>query len=141
VPAARRRRAAATVGLIAMLFVAVGAVALTGRPDAVVRVFAIVALIAAALLGLISWGLLRSVRLDATAAAEANLDAAIEQALAESGDLSCGCGHDHDPSQMHVQTGCAHDGSGTDCEHDCDTCALAALRPSPTATRAERLPR
>jgi hypothetical protein len=145
VPAARRRRAAATVGLLAMLFVAVGAVALTGGPDATVRVFAIVALVAAGALALISWGLLHSVRLDvatdAAIAAEASLDAAIEQALAESGRTSCDCGHDHDASEMHVQKGCAHDGAGTDCAHDCDTCALAALRPSPTATRAERLPR
>lgn len=143
VPAARRRRAAATVGLLAMLFVAVGAVALTGGPDATVRAFAVVALVAAGLLVLISWGLLHSVRLDAATdaatAAEASLDAAIERALADSGSASCGCGHDHDPAEMHVDAGCAHDGRGETCAHDCDTCALAALRPSPTTPRRERI--
>ena len=134
-----------------MLFIAVAAVALTGSPAAAVRVFAIVALITAALLGLISWGLVHSVRIDAADAAGSRLDAAIEQALADSGGMSCGCGHDHDMSEMHVRGGsaageaaygapvCAHDGSGDDCAHNCDTCALAALRPSPKRPRAERL--
>jgi hypothetical protein len=148
VPPARRRRAAATLGLFAALFLAVAAVALTGGPATAVRVFAIVALGTAVLLGLISWGLLHSVRVDA---AGAGLDAAIEQALAENGGVSCGCGHDHDMSEMHVQGGaaaaCEHDGTGVECPSggppacggDCDTCALAALRPSPNRPRAERL--
>ena len=144
VPVSRRRHAAATLGLFAMLFIAVGAVALTGGQTPVLRVFAIIALVTAALLGLVSWGLVHSIRIDA---ADAELDAAIEQALAESGGVSCGCGHDHDPAELHVDTGCAHDGAGTDCAHDCDTCALSALRsspalrPSPTTTREERLSR
>jgi hypothetical protein len=142
IPPARRRRAAATLGLFAMLFLAVAAVALTGGPAAAVQVFAIVALLTAVLLGLIAWGLAHSVRIDAAAT---GLDAAIEQALAENGGMSCDCGHDHDMSEMHVQGGtaasCAHDGSGIECEHNCDTCALAALRPSPNRPRAERLAR
>jgi len=140
IPPARRRRAAATLGLFAMLFLAVAAVALTGGPAAAVQVFAIVALLTAVLLGLIAWGLAHSIRIDAAAT---GLDAAIEQALAANGGVSCGCGHDHDMSEMHVDRGaaCAHDGSGADCAHDCDTCALAALRPSPNRPRAERLPR
>jgi hypothetical protein len=138
IPPARRRRAAATLGLFAMLFLAVAAVALTGGPAAAVQVFAIVALVTAVLLGLIAWGLAHSIRIDAAAS---GLDAAIEQALAESGGVSCDCGHDHDMSEMHVQGGpaCAHDGNGVECEHNCDTCALAALRPSPNTPRAERL--
>ena len=59
----------------------------------------------------------------------------------------CGCGHDHDPDEMHVTNGrhgsadesCAHDGSGTDCTHNCVSCVMRALRPSPTHTREERL--
>jgi hypothetical protein len=150
IPPARRRRAAATLGLFAMLFLAVAAVALTGGPAAAVQVFAIVALVTAVLLGLIAWGLVHSVRLDAAAS---GLDSAIEQALAASGGMSCDCGHDHDMSEMHVRGGsaaasgeaahgspaCAHDGSGADCAHDCDTCALAALRPSPNKPRSERI--
>jgi hypothetical protein len=136
IPPARRRRAAATLGLFTMLFLAVAAVALTGGPAAAVRVFAIVALVTAVLLGLISWGLVHSVRIDAAAT---GLDAAIEQALAANGGMSCDCGHDHDMSEMHVQGACEHDGKGIECGHDCDTCALAALRPSPNRPRAERL--
>lgn len=123
-----------------MLFLAVAAVALTGGPAAAVQVFAIVALVTAVLLGLIAWGLAHSIRIDAAAT---GLDAAIEQALAANGGVSCDCGHDHDMSEMHVQGGtapaCSHDGAGDDCAHDCDTCALAALRPSPSKPRAERL--
>jgi hypothetical protein len=126
IPPARRRRFAATLGLFAMLFVAVGVVAFSGSPTAVVRIFAVVALVAAGLNGLIAWGLLHSVRIDARPARAAQA-------------AGCGCGHDHDVSEMHVAGSCAHDGAGLDCGHDCDACALAALRPSPTASRSERL--
>jgi hypothetical protein len=62
----------------------------------------------------------------------------------------CGCGVEHDPDEMHFvdgegqhlsgkSFGCAHDGRGTDCAHSCDTCVLATLRPSPHATRAQRM--
>lgn len=144
IPPTQRRRAAATLGLFTVLFLAVGAVALTGGPDVVVHVFAIIALVTAVLLGLMAWGLAHSVRLDGAReralAADAELNAAIEQALAEHGGASCGCGHDHDPSEMHItdaEPACESDGA--DCDHSCDTCALAALRPSPTTPRAERL--
>ena len=54
--------------------------------------------------------------------------------------ISCGCGHDHDPDELHVTDGgCAHDGRGTDCTHNCDSCVLASLRPSPTTSRSARL--
>lgn len=125
IPPARRRQVAATLGLFATLFVAVGAVACTRLDDAAVRVFAVVALVTAALLALIGWGLAHSVRVDATAPAHHG--------------SACGCGHDHDVSEMHVTGGCAHDGTGVGCDRDCDSCALAALRPSPTTTRSERL--
>jgi len=138
VPIARRRTAAATLALFAVLFLAVGAVAATGTGTGVVRAFAAVALLVAVVLGLLAWGVAHSVKLDL---AEQRLDAAIEQAVAAHGGtaLACGCGHDHDPDELHVTDACAHDGAGETCEHDCETCVLAALRPSPTTTRAERL--
>jgi hypothetical protein len=138
----RRRRLAATLGLFAALFVTVGVVAATGAgttPGAIA--FSAIALTMAALLGLMAWGVTHSVRLDM---AEERLDKAIEEAVAArggaAGDLACGCGHDHDADEMHV-TGepCAHDGTGLECAHSCDTCVLSALRPSPTRSRAQRL--
>lgn len=140
IPIERRRHFAATLGLLAVLCVAVGVVASTGRTPGIVRVFSAVALLVAAFLGLTAWGVAHSVKIDL---AEHRLDAAIEGAVASSGagtDLSCGCGHDHDIDEMHVtDASCAHDGLGTECAHSCDTCVLAALRPSPTRSRAERL--
>ena len=136
-PIGRRRQLAATLGLFAMLFVAVGAVAATGRSTAAVRAFSAVALVVAALLALIAWGVLHSVRVDL---AEQRLDAAIEQAVRTSGMTSCDCGHEHDPNELHVTDACAHDGAGVDCTHTCETCVLTAMRPSPSRTRAERLP-
>jgi hypothetical protein len=126
IPPARRRQLAATLGLFGMLFVAVGVVAFSGTPTPVVRVFAAVALVAAALLGLIAWGLLHSVRIDARPVRAGHAS-------------GCACGHDHDVSEMHVTDACEHDGTGVGCGRDCDSCALTALRPSPTATRADRL--
>jgi hypothetical protein len=136
IPIDRRRQLAATIGLFAVLFVAVGAVAATGRATAIVRVFSAVAILAAVLLGLIAWGVLHSVTADL---ADADLDAAITDAITspngglagESTGLSCGCGHDHDAAERHV--------SGTDCAHSCDACLFTALRPSPSRSRAERL--
>jgi hypothetical protein len=140
---ARRRHFAATLGLFAALFVAVGVVATTGggsTPGAV-RAFSAIALAMAVLLGLMAWGVTHSVRLDL---AEQRLNKAIEEAIAARGatvsDLVCGCGHDHDADEMHV-TGesCAHDGTGIECAHSCESCVLASLRPSPTRSRAQRL--
>jgi hypothetical protein len=91
----------------------------------------------AALLALTAWGVMHSVKVDL---AEQSLDAAIEASMHERGDINCGCGHDHDPNEMHVRSdGCAHDGSGVDCTHDCQTCVLATMRPNPTKSRAARL--
>ena len=137
VPISARRKLAATLGLFTMLFVAIGAVAATGRGTDAAPVFSGVALGVAVLLGLIAWGVHRSIRIDL---ADRDLDAAIEQTMAARGRSMCDCGHDHDPNELHaVHAGCAHDGSGTVCAHDCETCVLAAMRPSPTRTRAERL--
>lgn len=128
VPVRGRRQFAATLLLFATLFVAIGAVAATGGGTAAAPVFSAIALAIAVLLGLVAWGLLRSVKLDL---AEQRLDAAIEQAVAASGGALCSCGHDHDPDEMHVSTdACAHDGTGSACAHDCETCVVAALRSS-----------
>ncbi|PZS13529.1 MAG: hypothetical protein DLM57_16325 [Pseudonocardiales bacterium] len=140
IPIARRRQLAATLGLFAVLFVAVGVVAATGTTTpGIVRVFSAIALGVAVLLGTVAWGVTHSVKLDR---GEVGLDAAIADAVrSHSGSgRACGCGHDHDPDEMHVSAEtCAHDGTGTDCTHSCDTCMLAALRPSPTLSRAERV--
>jgi hypothetical protein len=140
IPVERRRRSAATLGLISMLFVTVGIVALTGTTPGVVRVFSSISLGIAALLALMAWGIAHSVKLDL---AEGRLDAAIDAAVTQLGGsaVGCGCGHDHDPDEMRVSAAapCAHDGAGTDCAHNCDTCALQALRPSPTTPRSRRL--
>jgi hypothetical protein len=141
----KRRQVAATLGLFAMLFIAIGAVAATGATTAIVKGFVVVALILAVLLGLMAWGVLHSIKLDLT---DRELDAAIEAAVKASGRSMCDCGHEHDPDELHFVDGegkhltgikCAHDGSGVDCSHSCDTCVLAAMRPSPARTRAQRL--
>jgi hypothetical protein len=154
IPIEKRRHAAATVGLFAALFVAIGAVAATGRTSAAAPVFSVLALVLALVLGMIAWGITRSVRIDL---AEARLDAAIEATLADRPEYQtlCNCGHDHDPTVLHVvddddaeapahddaahDDACAHDGDGALCAHDCSTCVLTALRPSPNHTRAERM--
>jgi hypothetical protein len=152
----KRRQLAATLGLFAMLFIAVGAVAATGAETAIIKTCVVVALLVAVLLGLMAWGVLRSVKLDA---ADRRLDAAIEQAVRAQGGQMCDCGHEHDPDELHFTDGegqhltgqaCAHDGTGADCAHSCDTCVLASLRPagateprrpSPAPRRPSPLPR
>ena len=54
IPIAKRRRAAATLGLFATLFVAVGAVAATGGGSSAAPVFTGVAIVIAVLLGMTS---------------------------------------------------------------------------------------
>jgi hypothetical protein len=141
IPVDKRRRLAATVGLFAVLFVAVGVVATTGSSPGVVRVFSAVSLGVAAVLALAAWGIAYSVKVDL---AEQRLDAAIAASVGELGrdEISCGCGHEHDPDELHVvDAGCEHDGRGVGCTHSCDTCVLATLRPSPTTSRSARLPK
>jgi hypothetical protein len=137
----KRRQLAATLGLFAMLFIAVGAVASTGATSGLMKAFVVVSLLVAVFLALLAWGVLRSVRLDV---ADRRLDAAIEAAVVASGRQMCDCGHEHDPDELHfvdgegqhvtgrhAATACAHDGTGSDCSHSCDTCVLAALRSAP----------
>lgn len=112
------------MGLFAALFAAVGIVATTGNGPGVVLVFAAIALFVAVLLALAAWGVAHSIRRDLAAR---RLDEAISEVLARN-PQPCGCGHDHDASEMHVRAACDHDGTGVDCEHNCDTCELAALR-------------
>ncbi|MEO9139195.1 MAG: hypothetical protein ABI345_09020 [Jatrophihabitans sp.] len=126
IPIHKRRQLAATLGLFSVLFIAVGAVAATGAGTAVVRTFVIVALAVAIVLALMGWGVTCSVRADL---AESRLDAAIEDAVAAQGGIPCGCGHDHDPSVLHVPDDpCDRDGHGSGCTHSCTTCVLATLR-------------
>jgi hypothetical protein len=129
VPIERRRRLAATLGLFAVLFVAVGAVATTGH-DNVVLAFAGIAFLVALVLGLAAWGVVHSIRIDAAAR---HLDDAIGEVMSRGGQ-TCACGHDHDPSEMHVTDRPAC-GAPTDaaCEHNCDVCEHLldrAVRPS-----------
>ena len=125
VPVAQRRRMAATLGVFAVLLLAVGIVSVAGPDVPAAPVFAVIAFVAAVLLALVAWGMLRSVRIDE---ADAQLDAAIVSAVAASGRQMCDCGHEHDPGELHVTDACAHDGTGAACTHDCETCVLAALR-------------
>jgi hypothetical protein len=132
----KRRQLAATLGLFAMLFVAVGAVAATGADTALIKAFVMVALVTAVVLALIAWGVLRSVKLDQV---DNRLDAAIEAAVRAGGGQMCDCGHEHDPDEMHVVDApvieaCSHDGTGADCAHSCDTCVLASLRTAAAAS-------
>lgn len=142
-PVDKRKQLAATLGLFASLFIAVGAVAATGPGTAAIRAFVVIALVVGILLALMGWGVVHSVRVDS---ADRTLDAAIEQAVAAApqrfGQL-CNCGHEHDPTELHITDAepapCQHDGGGAACAHDCASCVLGSLRPSPTQTRAERL--
>jgi hypothetical protein len=138
----KRKQLAATLGLFAMLFVAVGAVAGTGAHTAVVKAFIVIALVVAVVLALLAWGVLRSVRDDL---AEQRLDAVIEQTVRAHGRSLCDCGHEHDPDELHVVDGearhvtgsrCASDGAGVDCAHSCDACVLGSLRLEPAAAFA-----
>jgi hypothetical protein len=91
VPIDRRRRAAATAGLIAVLLVAAGIMPWVGPAPSVLRVLATIVLVAALPVGLVAWGLLRSIRADR---AEARLDAAIAAAVADACTSVDACTHD-----------------------------------------------
>lgn len=140
VPVEKRKQLAATLGLFSVLFVAVAAVSATGPGTVTIRVFMTVAVLAAVVLALMAWGVVASIRVES---AHAELDAAIEATVGR-GRL-CDCGHEHDPDELHITDAepeaatCAADGRGHDCAHSCDTCVLAAMRPSPNRSRAERL--
>lgn len=126
IPIAKRRQVLLVLGLFALLFAAVGIVAMTGSAPGMVRVFGVVALVVAVLDGLAAWGVAHSIRIDR---AEQRLDAAIRETLAAHGGAGvlCDCGHEHDPDELHVSDDargdtCAHDGAGDGCAHDCATC-------------------
>jgi NhaP-type Na+/H+ or K+/H+ antiporter len=112
------------VGVFAALFLTIGAVAVTGSGVASV-VYAVLGFVVGAVLGLLAWGLLRTISIDV---ASELLDRELEHAVAASGANMCGCGHEHDPDELHVTDACAHDGAGAACSHDCATCVLAGLR-------------
>lgn len=137
VPRGKRRQLGAVLALFAALFLGVGAVALVGEGGAAVTALAAVAILVSVVLALTAWGLLRSIRLedrqDAAAQLDASIDAAITEALAAQGYGSmCSCGHEHDPTELHVTDAqpCARDATGEACAHDCESCVLAAMRPS-----------
>jgi hypothetical protein len=111
-----RRRAAATSGLLAVLLGAVGAAPWVGSAPGAVRAVSTLALGAAVVVGLVAWGLLTSVGTDA---AESRLDASVVSAIASAGFAGCGCGHEHDPDEMHVSAACR---SGRTCTHGCAAC-------------------
>lgn len=115
--------------MFAALFTAIGVVAAFGGNSAAAPFFCICALVIAVLLALMAWGVTRSIRIDTTAA---QLDQAIEQVVSSHGGQLCDCEHEHDPSELHITDAesCAHDGTGAACTHDCQTCVLAALRPT-----------
>jgi hypothetical protein len=137
VPKARRKQLSATFVIFAVLFAAVGAVALAGQGGAAIAAFAGLGFAIALVLLLAAWGLLHTVRVDerqeAAAQLDASIDAAITEALAAQGYGSlCNCGHEHDPTELHITDAepCSHDGTGAACSHDCESCVLAAMRPS-----------
>jgi hypothetical protein len=123
VPASRRRRAARSAGLLAFVLLAVFLVVWLRPAPVVFRLFATLALLGAIFLGLITWALLRSLRLDTR---EARLDAAVMDALADAGGPDCG--HDHDPTEMHVTDAEPSCGAGAACDHTCAECVLARSR-------------
>lgn len=140
IPVGKRKHMAAVLGLFAVLFVAVGAVAATGASSAALQVFVAVAIVAGLLLALMSWGIMRSVTLERSGA---DLDALITEAVERSGGSMCDCGHEHDPTELHVTDDpCEKDGHGHECTHTCETCVLQTLRrPSPGARRPSPTPR
>jgi hypothetical protein len=137
IPTAKRRQLATILGGFAALFLIVGVVGAvattrTGVPGSALALAA-VALGVGVLLALMSWGLLHSARLQARAeqahAVDAQLDAAIESTLRAGGGQLCDCGHEHDPTELHVTDDpCEHDGAGHLCSHTCDSCVLQTLR-------------
>jgi hypothetical protein len=138
IPIPKRRQLAATFGLFATLSLTMGLVAASGGSSGVIIAFSVLTICFAVLLALMAWGVLHSVTIDLR---EQRLDEAIEATIRENGlaGQMCSCGHEHDPTELHITDACEHDGSGAACAHDCDTCVLKSLRPSPSQTRAERL--
>jgi hypothetical protein len=91
VPIERRRRAGVVAGLIAALLVVAGVMPWVGPAPSVLRVMATIGLVAGGLVGLVGWGMLRSIHADQS---EARLDAAIAAAVAEACTSVDTCTHD-----------------------------------------------
>ena len=116
---------ALTLAFFCALFLAIGAVSLTGRGEASEFAFAALAFALAIGLGVVAWGMHRSVQIDQ---AELALDTAVQGTLARRGQV-CDCGHDHEPNELHVTDAeCAHDGAGIECAHNCELCLLGGRR-------------
>ena len=136
VPETQRRTSAYVSGGMAVLMAVIAVLPWLTDAPAAVRLFAVVAAFAAVLLGLVSWGLLHSLRSDA---AEADLDATLSSAASAAGFGCTGCGHDHDLDEMTVTDHDADDaasrpqesaaaGCGASeaaCAHDCAACVLS----------------
>src|ERR1700729_1575505 len=90
IPIARRRRAAALLGVLAVFLVAVGVLPWTAEASTGVRAVAGVVIVAAVLVALVAWGLLHSTVLDERRQAEAEFDATLIEAAGPAG--ACGCG-------------------------------------------------
>lgn len=99
---------AAVLAGFALLLLAIGAVSVSATDTTAGPVFAAVAFAAAALLGLMTWGLVHSTRPRPARAVQ-----------------FCTCDHDHDPAEQGISDTCGTD----DCAHDCASCVLAASRP------------
>lgn len=98
---------AAVLSGFAVLLLAIGAVSVSATGTTAGPVFAAVAFVAAALLAMITWGLIHSTRPQRVGPAQ-----------------FCTCDHDHDPAEQGISDTCGTD----DCAHDCASCVLAASR-------------
>jgi hypothetical protein len=126
VPAAQRRAAALMASVFAVVLLVVGITPWLRDSPSLLRGLAVVVLVVALALGLIAWGLLRSVAMDR---AESLVDAAVEAAVEAAGQQMCSCGVAHDPDEMHITEpkidGCAPTDAA--CTHSCATCVLARV--------------
>jgi hypothetical protein len=118
VPLERRRRAAWLAASLAASMVVIFVLAWVRPAPGVIRLFAAVALVGAGMLGLMTWGVVRSMRSD-------QVHAAVDAAIVATGAVTCDCGHEHDPDELHVtDAACAPEGAS--CDHSCATCLHAA---------------
>jgi hypothetical protein len=113
-------------GSVAVVLAVCGILPWTADTAAVVRGLAAVVLLGAITTALVAWGLLRSISVDRHRLAEADFDSVLIEAAGSAG--ACGCGHTHDPDELHITDACEHDGAGVACEHNCESCVLTALR-------------
>ncbi len=155
IPAEKRRQLAGTLGLFAVLLIAIGAVAATGSNGPVIKAFVVIAFVGAVILAMCAWGVAASVKLEREEQQhEAQVDEAALAAIAQAAAVGSpavrefhqhahgGCGHDHDPDELEVVGDpCGHDGHGVECSQTCDTCVLARLRPNAPVAGGRPRPR